>query len=152
MKPIDETIGNACATCAGFVVVGLPQSIRLEYTCIKKRLSVFDLPPPLLDGISRKEMRIESKHSLRGYVARSSGGFACNEIFNIGPEPTASGPPINNSEVLIESNAWLDVPDIPDCLSILAEESLQSQSSNRKIAPPSYPRSELNASFDGFLS
>ena len=103
---IDETIGNACATCAGFVVVGLPQSTRPEHTDIKKLLSIFDLPQPLLDGIGKKEMRSESKRSFRGYVARRTGGFAYNEIFDIGPEPPVSGPPINNIEVLIESNAW----------------------------------------------
>ncbi len=105
-SPIDEAIGSACVTCAGFVVVGLPQSIQPEHDEIKKLLSVFDLPQQLLDEIGKKEMRSDSKCSFRGYVSRRSGGFAYNEIFDIGPEPSVSGPPINNIEVLIESNAW----------------------------------------------
>ncbi len=103
---IDQAIGEACEAFGGFVVVGLPKPLRPEIAEFRKLLSVFDLPQPILSEIGKREMRPESQRSLRGYVARLSGGFAYNEIFDVGPEPPVDGPPIKDIQLLTETNAW----------------------------------------------
>lgn len=103
---LDRTIGKACEKSGGFVATGLPRSLRLNAAEIATLLSVFDLPQPLLDEVGKREICPGSKRSFRGYVMRRAGGFAYNEIFDVGPEPPVSGPPLENIELLIETNAW----------------------------------------------
>lgn len=103
---VDRAIGDACEASGGFAVSGTPQPLRPVPAGIERLLSVFDLPQPVLDEIGKKEMRVDSKRSFRGYVMRRLGGFAYNEIFDIGPESPVSGPLIENIELLLETNAW----------------------------------------------
>ena len=103
---VDRAIGDACETSGGFTVSGMPQSLRPVSAGIERLLAVFDLRQPLLDEMGKKEMRVESKRSFRGYVMRRTGGFAYNEIFDIGPEPPICGPLVENIELLLETNVW----------------------------------------------
>ena len=104
--PVDQAIGKAAETFGGFVVIGLPAPLRPEASAIRKLLTFFDLPQPVLDAMGKREMCPASKRSLRGYVDRRTGGFAYNEIFDIGPERPVSGPALENIELLTETNAW----------------------------------------------
>ncbi|MDH3633063.1 MAG: hypothetical protein OES20_00010 [Gammaproteobacteria bacterium] len=112
--PVDQAIGKACETIGGFMAVGLPAPLKPESKIIEKLFSLFDLSQPVLYEMGKREMCPTSRRCMRGYVDRRAGGFAYNEIFDIGPEMPASGPGIDDIELVTETNVWPSVEPAPN--------------------------------------
>ena len=113
-KPVDQAIGKACENNGGFLAVGLPAPLKPEYAKVEKLFSFFDLPQLVLYEMGKREMCPTSSRCMRGYVDRRSGGFAYNEIFDIGPEKPISGPGIDDIELVTETNVWPSVEPAPN--------------------------------------
>jgi isopenicillin N synthase-like dioxygenase len=103
---VDRSIGEACESRGGFVITGLPPLLIQEDTSLEKFFKIFDLPEPVLYDIAKREMRPDSKLTVRGYVNRDKGGFAYGEQFDLGPEQPIRGPEIDGIDMLINTNAW----------------------------------------------
>ena len=113
-KPVDQAIGKACENDGGFLAVGLPAPLKPEPAKLDSLFSFFDLPQPVLDVMGKREMCPSSSRYMRGYVDRRSGGFAFNEIFDIGPERPVQGPGIEGIELLTETNVWPSLEPAPN--------------------------------------
>jgi len=111
---VDQAIGKACENSGGFLAVGLPAPLTPDYAKVEKLFSFFNLPQPELYAMGKREMCPTSSRCMRGYVDRRSGGFAYNEIFDIGPERRISGPDIDDIELLTETNVWPSVDPAPN--------------------------------------
>ncbi len=108
---VDQLIGIACENTGGFVVTGLPLP-HSSYS-FERFFKLFDLPEPVLYDIAKREMRADSRLTMRGYLNRDKGGFAYGEQFDLGPEGPILGPEIDGIEMLINENAWPSVEPFP---------------------------------------
>jgi isopenicillin N synthase-like dioxygenase len=105
-RVVDQMIGEACQARGGFVVTGLPPLLQQKDAIVENFFKVFDLPESVLYEIAKREMRSDSKLTVRGYLNRNKGGFAYGEQFDLGREDIAPGPDIDGIEMLINKNAW----------------------------------------------
>ena len=110
--PVDRLIGEACLRKGGFVVTGLP--LPQQNFSFESFFKIFELPDPVLYDIAKREMRPDSKLTVRGYLNRNEGGFAYGEQFDLGTEESMSGPDIDGIEMLINANAWPSLEPEPD--------------------------------------
>lgn len=111
---VDRALGEACENFGAFLATGLPAQLKPDSARLEKRFAFFDLPRPVLDDLAKREMRADSTRCMRGYVDRRTGGFAFNEIFDIGPEKPASGPAIDGIELVTETNVWPSTEPAPN--------------------------------------
>ena len=111
---LDQAIGRACENIGGFLATGLPVQLQPVPAKVGKLFALFDLPRSVLYKMGKREMRSTSKRCMRGYVDRRTGGFAYNEIFDIGPEKTVLGPDIDGIELVTETNVWPSTEPAPN--------------------------------------
>ena len=102
--PVDRLIGEACQRKGGFVVTGLPP-LQQNFS-FERFFRIFELPDPVLYDIAKREMRPDSRLTMRGYLNRDKGGFAYGEQFDLGPEGQLRGPEIDGIDMLLNENAW----------------------------------------------
>ena len=102
--PVDQLIGQACERKSGFVITGLP--LAHQNFSFERFFKIFELPDPVLYDIAKREMRPDSRLTMRGYLNRSKGGFAYGEQYDLGTEEPMRGPEIDGIEMLINANAW----------------------------------------------
>jgi isopenicillin N synthase-like dioxygenase len=81
---VDRLIGEACRRKSGFVVTGLP--LPQQNFSFERFFKIFELPDPVLYDIANREMRPDSRLTMRGYLNRNKGGFAYGEQFDLGTE------------------------------------------------------------------
>jgi len=108
---VDQLIGDACESTGGFVVTGLP--LPQPGFSFERFFKIFELPGPVLYDIAKREMRPDSRLTMRGYLNRDKGGFAYGEQFDLGPEEPLRGPEIDGIEMLINENAWPSLGPYP---------------------------------------
>jgi len=101
---VDRLIGEACERRVGLVVTGLPQ-LSQQYASLEKGFDIFDLPESVLYDIAKREMRHDSKLTMRGYM-KHTGGFSYSEGFDLGTEKSLRGPEIDGIDMLLHTNAW----------------------------------------------
>ena len=130
---LDRAIGGACENFGGFLATGLPTQLQPVSTKVEKLFSLFDLPKPVLYKMGKREMRSSSKRCMRGYVDRRTGGFAYNEIFDIGPEKPVLGPAIDGIELVTETNVWPSIEPAPNWREEMIARFVQTEALGIRI-------------------
>ena len=124
--PVDRLTGEACQRKGGFVVTGLllPQ----QNFSFGKFFKIFELPDPVLYDIAKREMRPDSRLTMRGYLNRDKGGFAYGEQYDLGPENSMRGPEIDGIDMLLNENAWPSSEPYPGWREEIIEHFKQMES------------------------
>ena len=124
--PVDRLIGEACQRKGGFVVTGLP--LPQQNFSFERFFKIFELPDPVLYDIAKREMRPDSRLTMRGYLNRDKGGFAYGEQYDLGPENPMRGPEIDGIDMLLNENAWPSSEPYPGWREEIIEHFKQLES------------------------
>ncbi len=124
--PVDRLIGEACQRKGGFVVTGLP--LPQQNFSFERFFKIFELPGPVLYDIAKREMRPDSRLTMRGYLNRDKGGFAYGEQYDLGPENPMRGPEIDGIDMLLNENAWPSSEPFPGWREEIIEHFNQMES------------------------
>ena len=103
---VDRAIGKACEESGAFLAIGIPKPICPDDEQTNKLLAFYELPMAERQSLSIRKNNPESDRDYRGYSATLKGGWAHNEMYDIGPPYEVTVPDLPHAEQLIESNAW----------------------------------------------
>ncbi|MEM7113380.1 MAG: 2OG-Fe(II) oxygenase family protein [Chloroflexota bacterium] len=103
---VDQAIGKACEEAGAFLAIGIPKPVCPDSSQTKKLLAFYELPIEVRQSLGTRRINPASSRDYRGYYASLKGGWAHNEMYDIGPAYEVTVPDLPYAEQLIESNAW----------------------------------------------
>lgn len=102
---VDARIGEAIRSHGGFVIDGYPGGEEVDIQA-KKMLRFFDLDDAEKRSIANISTAPDAKRLYRGYASNlKPGGFAYNEMFDIGPSHPSPAP-TEGARPFAEENIW----------------------------------------------
>jgi isopenicillin N synthase-like dioxygenase len=111
---VDQAIGHACQEARGFVAIGLPNKMGPSEARAAELLSLFQLPAEALFEIAGTRTNPKAPRSYRGYNDGRISGTSPNQNYDLGPDPTVSGPELEDIERMLEPNAYPEPLPVPD--------------------------------------
>ncbi len=103
---VDQAIGTACKESGAFLATGIPKPVCPDPEQTEKLLAFYNLPIEMRQSLGTRRLNPDSSRDYRGYYASLKGGWAHNEMYDIGPDYEVTVPDLPHAEQLIETNAW----------------------------------------------